>query len=172
MPEDVGIPASCLLAGRRLGQLTPVTLFLKVLLRCPISPPFPQDSLDRAAAALASRKVGFLESPRGKAASPRSKKTHLPSQQLPEQALSNQNIWVPNTGRDPLEMQHQALLQHRLKCLIAKVRRSSREGYSAGRHEPEQVPLQLATPRGAGAGGGGDVPGVALPCSDSTPSAV
>lgn len=131
MLENMGTPASCLSAGRRLGQLTPVILFLKVLLRCQVSPPFPQDSLDCAAAAPASRKAGFLESPRGTAASLCSTKSHFPSQQLPEQALSNQNIWIPNIRRDPSEVQHQALLQHRLKCLIAKAQRSSREGCSA-----------------------------------------
>lgn len=150
MLENMGTPASCLSAGRRLGQPTPVNL--KVLLRCQVSPPFPQDSLDCVAAALASRKVGFLESPRGTAASLRSTKSHFPSQQLPEQALSNQNIWMPNIW----ETQHQALLQHRLKCLTAKVQRSSRaKGCSAGTRESEQVPLQLAKPRGAGAGRGG-----------------
>lgn len=71
-----------------------------------------------------------------------------------------------------MEMQHQALLQHRLKCSMADVQRSSREGCRAGTQELEQLPLRVVKPREAGAGKGwGDVTGVALPCSDSMASA-
>lgn len=42
MLENTGSPASCLSAGRRPGQLPPLTLFLKVSLGRQVSPPFPK----------------------------------------------------------------------------------------------------------------------------------
>lgn len=80
MLGNMGTPASCLSAGRRLGRPTPVILLLKVLLRGQVSLPLPQDSFDSAAAALAGRKVELLESPQGTAASLHSTKPRFPSQ--------------------------------------------------------------------------------------------
>lgn len=174
MPETTGTPTSCLSAGRRLRQLTPVTSFLRVLSRCQFSPPFPQDSLDCAAAALASREGRILgKSPRN-GCIPVLHKAWL---SLPTAARTG---FVPLKHLDaqhkarPLERQHRALLQHRLKCLIAKVQRSSREGCSAGMRESERVPPPRSrrNPEGPGSRKGGDGTGVAFPCGDSAPSAV
>lgn len=75
--QNMGPPASCPPAGGRLGQLTLVTSFPKVLPRCQISLPFPQDSLDRAAAALASRKAGFSGKSPGNGCIPELQKVSL-----------------------------------------------------------------------------------------------
>lgn len=45
MMENTGTLALCLSTGRRLEQPPPDTSFLKVLLGCQVSPPFPQGSL-------------------------------------------------------------------------------------------------------------------------------
>lgn len=91
-----------------------------------------------------------MEIPQGRAASLCS--TNFSSQQLPEQALSKQNIWMPSTGGNstPGKCSTKALSQHRLKCWIAKVWRSPREGAVQG----HGVPWLLAKPQRAWSGEG------------------
>lgn len=86
MLENISLVPPCRQKG---SHAAPATLLLKVLLRCSL--PLYSQTLVCAAAAPAGRKGGYLGSPQGMAASLHSTKCHFPSQQLPEQALSNEN---------------------------------------------------------------------------------